>query len=281
MCAAAGELDFEAGAFAAVAVSPCMACAKPTSRFRRAGGGDRAGADRPAHGSDPEGGRLSRGRDRPGQGAGGESAKLRSVDAGYRRDAFDGADVPSQAANCDAVIITAATQSADPIDLAASLFATEVVSSSSETSTSMCRGPLTTSARSSFVSPALTAQADMTASTRSEDSTIQSAMSAGPSTGTWGVHRPRGEGRIDVDGLISRACSLSSARPTHTSDLFSGRDRRWVSYWSTATPAPETPGASISPSEATLNLGERRWCRQLRTASSGSSLKKAGLSLGI
>jgi predicted dehydrogenase/threonine dehydrogenase-like Zn-dependent dehydrogenase len=50
-----------------------------------------------------------------------KARQLHSVDAAYRRDALDRVGIPPQAARCDAVIITAAARSSDPIELAASL----------------------------------------------------------------------------------------------------------------------------------------------------------------
>lgn len=50
-----------------------------------------------------------------------KARQIRSVDVAYQRDTLERVGVPAQAARCDAVIITAATRSADPIELAASL----------------------------------------------------------------------------------------------------------------------------------------------------------------
>ena len=50
-----------------------------------------------------------------------KARQLRSVDVGCDRGTFDRVGIPPQAAGCDAVIITAATRSADPVELAASL----------------------------------------------------------------------------------------------------------------------------------------------------------------
>ena len=47
--------------------------------------------------------------------------ELRSCDAAYSRGAIDGQELPADAVNCDAVIITAATKSNDPIAFAARL----------------------------------------------------------------------------------------------------------------------------------------------------------------
>jgi predicted dehydrogenase/threonine dehydrogenase-like Zn-dependent dehydrogenase len=50
-----------------------------------------------------------------------KARQLRSVDVGCHRGALARVGIPPQAARCDAVIITAATRSADPVELAASL----------------------------------------------------------------------------------------------------------------------------------------------------------------
>jgi predicted dehydrogenase len=50
-----------------------------------------------------------------------KARQMRSVDIAYHRDALDRIGIPRQAGRCDAVIITAATRSADPIELAASM----------------------------------------------------------------------------------------------------------------------------------------------------------------
>ena len=47
--------------------------------------------------------------------------ELRSIDTGYERAIFSGAHLPAEATRCDAVVVTAATQSSDPIELAARL----------------------------------------------------------------------------------------------------------------------------------------------------------------
>jgi len=50
-----------------------------------------------------------------------KARQLRSVDVAYNRDALECLGIPASAADCDAVIVTAATRSADPIELAAKL----------------------------------------------------------------------------------------------------------------------------------------------------------------
>ena len=50
-----------------------------------------------------------------------KARQLRSVDLAYNRDALERLGIPARAADCDAVIVTAATRSADPIELAAKL----------------------------------------------------------------------------------------------------------------------------------------------------------------
>ena len=50
-----------------------------------------------------------------------KARQLRSVDVAYNRDALVRLGIPPGAADCDAVIVTAATRSADPIELAARL----------------------------------------------------------------------------------------------------------------------------------------------------------------
>jgi predicted dehydrogenase/threonine dehydrogenase-like Zn-dependent dehydrogenase len=47
--------------------------------------------------------------------------ELRSIDDGYEREVFSRAQAPTAATGCDAVVVTAATRSSDPIDLAARL----------------------------------------------------------------------------------------------------------------------------------------------------------------
>jgi predicted dehydrogenase/threonine dehydrogenase-like Zn-dependent dehydrogenase len=46
---------------------------------------------------------------------------LSALDSGFNRSVLNGQELPSEASNCDAVIITAATKSSDPISLAAHL----------------------------------------------------------------------------------------------------------------------------------------------------------------
>ena len=50
-----------------------------------------------------------------------KARQLRSVDLAYNREALERFGIPARAADCDAVIVTAATRSADPIELAAKL----------------------------------------------------------------------------------------------------------------------------------------------------------------
>ncbi len=50
-----------------------------------------------------------------------KAMELSAVDSGFNRAALNGQELPSEAAGCDAVIITAATKSNDPIKLAAQL----------------------------------------------------------------------------------------------------------------------------------------------------------------
>lgn len=50
-----------------------------------------------------------------------EACRLRSASVAYRRDAIHPGHIPAQATDCDAVIVTAATRSADPLELAAAL----------------------------------------------------------------------------------------------------------------------------------------------------------------
>lgn len=50
-----------------------------------------------------------------------KALELRAADVAFNRSALDGQELPADAVNCDAVIITAATKSSDPINLAARL----------------------------------------------------------------------------------------------------------------------------------------------------------------
>ena len=113
------------------------------------------------------------------------AASCGSVDVGYDVTALDARRHPAAGGDCDAVIVTAATRSADPIELAAALLRDRGrVVVVGDAHVEVPRAP-TTSAKSNSASRAPTVRGATTASTRKAASTTRSAMSAGRSSATW------------------------------------------------------------------------------------------------
>jgi threonine dehydrogenase-like Zn-dependent dehydrogenase len=111
-----------------------------------------------------------------------KARELRSVDFASTRSMLDAVGIPDWAAHCDAVIVTAATRSADPIELAATLLRDRGrVVVVGDTRVDVPRATV----RSRFASPVRTDRAGTTASTKRRDWTTPSAMSGGRNSATW------------------------------------------------------------------------------------------------